>query len=97
MKNKPSKMSQEIAETVIDLLNHHLDEDEEPLAWGSPAGKATVDAYTRELLVLFSTAVDDIVGEGINESTEGWVDAVYYHREALRKQQRQRKTRWFDE
>ena len=58
---KPSKLKKEIEETVVDLLNNHLDEDEEPKNWNSPSGKATVDAYTGEILSLCSKVIDDVI------------------------------------
>ena len=103
MKNKPSKMSNEIEKIYKCELGKHC-----------PNCKTEI----KQLLTLFSTAIDDIIGEDeevtekdrnmakdverLSKSSvtyEEELDEIrqrYNFRDDCREEQRQRKTRWFE-
>lgn len=84
--NKPSKMSQEITK----LLG----------PWAEVDRDGTT--LTKQLLTLFSTAVDDIIGEdeevafGGDEEHSPEIDYEANDRNKFRVKLRARKTRWFE-
>ena len=97
MKNKPSKMSQDI-EKELGMLIFKLVE-----------GTISEDTGFKRIKSLFSTAVADIIGEDIiiirkhleikqKLTTDQYKEELRVRDEINRtkKQQRQRKTRWFE-